>query len=135
MVKNYINAGYDSSGALIRIIMNVLPAIIFLLNRKKFDLSEDMKYFWTNISLASCFLIVAFVVSPSSTVVDRLGLYLIPIQLMVFGHLSSVFAKGPQEARLINIAGIAYFATVQFVWLNYANNSFAWLPYRSLLAS
>jgi hypothetical protein len=32
-------------------------------------------------------------------------------------------------------AVIAYAAAVQFVWLNYAVNSFAWLPYRNYLTA
>jgi len=133
MVEHYINAEYDSSGALIRILMNALPSVLFLLCRKRFQISDDMKLIWTMFAVTSCLLIGAFVVSPSSTVVDRLGLYLIPIQLMVFGNLSTVLGRRLDEARLINLLGIVYFGSVQFIWLNYANNAFAWLPYRSLL--
>jgi hypothetical protein len=28
------------------------------------------------------------------------------------------------------LAVLAYYATVEFVWLNYATHAFAWLPYR-----
>lgn len=135
MVENYINAEYDSTGTLIRILMNVVPALIFLLNRRKFKMSDDMRLIWTMFSITSCLLIAAFAVSPSSTVVDRLGLYLIPIQLMVFGNLPVVLGAKMDDARLINFFAIGYYASVQFIWLNYATNAFAWLPYKSLLWS
>jgi hypothetical protein len=135
MVQNYINAQYDSTGTLTRILMNVVPAIIFLLNRKKFHMSDDMKLVWTIISIISCLLIPAFAISPSSTVVDRLGLYLIPIQLMVFGNLPVVLGTKVEDARIITFLVIGYYASVQFIWLNFATNAFAWLPYKSLLWS
>jgi hypothetical protein len=135
MVEYYINQEYDSSGALIRLLMNAIPSVVFLLFRKRFQLSEDMKLIWTMFAVASCLLIGAFVVSPSSTVVDRLGLYLIPIQLMVFGNLSTVLGRRLDEARLINLLGILYYAAVQFIWLNFATNAYAWLPYHFLLFS
>jgi hypothetical protein len=115
--------------------MNAVPAIIFLLYRKKFDISKDMRVLWTLFALTSCLLLILFPLSPSSTFLDRVGLYMIPIQLMVFGHLSSILTAKPQEGSLINLFAILYFAAVQFVWLNYAANSYAWLPYRSLLMS
>jgi hypothetical protein len=94
-----------------------------------------MRVVWTIFSLLSCLAFVGFGIPPSSTIVDRLALYLIPIQLLVFGNLPSALARQPAEARLISTAGIAYFAAVQFVWLNYADNASVWLPYQSLLTT
>jgi hypothetical protein len=133
MVNYYINIEYDSSGALVRLLMNAIPSILFLLYRKRFEFSEDVRFLWSMFAVASCLLIGGFVVSPSSTVVDRLGLYMIPIQLMVFGHLPRVLARKPADARLISFFCVLYFALVQFVWLNFATNANVWLPYRSLL--
>jgi hypothetical protein len=133
MVNYYINIQYDSSGALVRLFMNAVPSVLFLMYRKRFRLSEDVEFMWSLFAVVSCLLVVSFPVSPSSTVVDRLGLYMIPIQLMVFGHLPQVLSRKPADARLINFFGIAYFAVVQFVWLNFAANAYAWLPYRSVL--
>jgi hypothetical protein len=115
--------------------MNAVPSVIYLLNRKRFYLSDDMRFLWTMLALLACLLVGAFMVSPSSTVVDRLGLYLIPIQLMVFGNLPAVFAKRKEDVHLINLACIVYYAVVQFVWFNFATNAINWLPYRSLLTS
>jgi hypothetical protein len=76
------------------------------------------------------FALVMLLFTNSSTAVDRLALYLIPLQMFVWGRLPSAF---PDRGRLniqISIVIIAYSAAIQFVWLNYAANSFAWLPYK-----
>lgn len=135
MMQNYVEAKLDSSGTLVRLLMNAVPSMIFMIYRDKFHLSNEMKFIWTMFAVTSCLLIMIFPLSPSSTLVDRLGLYMIPIQLMVFGHLSSVMAKKPQEGGLINLFAVLYFAVVQYVWFNYAKSVFAWVPYHSLLTS
>jgi hypothetical protein len=133
MVSGYVNAEYSSSGTLVRLFMNAVPSSIFLINRRKFNISSNMTFLWTVFSLLSFVLFLAFAASPSSTIVDRLGLYLIPIQLMAAGHLPAVVARTPSESRFVTLAGIIYFAAVLLVWLNYADNSYMWKPYRSLL--
>lgn len=127
---NYIEAGYESEGALVRLLMNALPAALLLWKRERFAVSLPQGRLWLWFALASIALVAIYFVSPSSTAVDRVGLYLLPLQLMVFSHLPEVLGR----ARGKNQSGVAlvllYYAVVQFVWLNFANHSFAWLPYR-----
>jgi hypothetical protein len=66
----------------------------------------------------------------SSVVVDRLALYLIPLQLVVFSRLPFAFAKGGKPNGLLTVGVIAYSATVQFVWLTSATHASYWLPYK-----
>jgi hypothetical protein len=135
LMNDYIEAQYSSSGAVIRAMMNLVPSIIFLLRRRRFALGPDNNAIWTMLAATSCLLFVAVFVSPSSTLVDRLGLYLLPIQLMVAGHLPAIMSSKPSDARLINFAAVTYFGLVQLVWLTFADNAYAWLPYKSLLTS
>jgi hypothetical protein len=61
--------------------------------------------------------------------VDRLALYLIPLQLFVFARLP--LALGPTFGYgAIIWAVILYYALVLYVWLNFATHAFAWLPYQ-----
>ena len=80
---------------------------------------------WLSLIALVCVPLLA--VSP--TAVDRMALYLIPIQLFVFGRLPAlaVTVKGRTQV-VLGIVG--YYVAVQFVWLNYAQTAFAWLPYR-----
>ena len=62
--------------------------------------------------------------------VDRLALYLIPLQLIVFARLPMVFGTEGRRNGQLTLAIIAYSALVQFVWLTSADNADYWLPYK-----
>ena len=122
-VSNYLGAGMDSAGAAIRLFMCALPGAIFLAFRGRFALKEAERNVWTALSLA------ALLVSPSSTVVDRLGLYLIPLQCLVYARMPIALANDRKGERLLTVAILALYALSFFVWLNFADNVDYWLPY------
>lgn len=127
---NYIDARYDSSGAAIRVAMNAVPAVVFLWLRRRFILSKEDRVFWTLMSIGALGFVVLLYVSPSSTAVDRMALYWIPLQLFVFSRLPSALTpQGSHSALWVRII-VAYSLSVQFVWLLFAKTAFAWLPYQ-----
>jgi hypothetical protein len=130
LVTNYIDAEYQSEGAAVRVAMNLPPAIIYLLYKRQFDLSPDQQKLWANFSYAALFTLVALLVVASSTAVDRLALYLIPLQVFVLGRLPEVFRGAGRKNSQLLLMVIGYSAIIQFVWLNYANNAAYWLPYQ-----
>lgn len=124
---------FDSSGALIRLLMNLVPSVLFLTLRRSFGLSKESELLWTLFALGSVGLLAILPVFPSSTAIDRVALYMIPIQLFVFGRLPLVFGQTPQGARVVSYACILYYGSALLVWLQFANNSRNWLPYQSVL--
>ena len=64
---------------------------------------------------------------------DRVALYMLPLQLVVFSHFPDLLGRKPGNQSLLVIAVIGYYALVYFVWLNYATHAHAWLPYRNYL--
>jgi len=68
----------------------------------------------------------------SSTALDRLALYWIPLQLLVGSRLpdTSLFGISPV---LWNQLLVGFSLAVLLMWLFFADNSFTWLPYRNLL--
>jgi hypothetical protein len=129
LLQVYVDANYDSQGALIRVAMNLPPAAIFLMYHKNFALPEELSKLWRIISLAAVGALGLLFTLESSTAVDRLALYLIPVQLFVLSRLPYAFPERGRPNGQIVLAVIAYSALVQFVWLNYAQHSSAWLPY------
>jgi hypothetical protein len=129
--KNYIEAEYQSAGAAVRVFMNAVPAVLFLLYRSRFQLSRDEKNFWTWVSWIALVFVVLLKISPSSTAVDRVALYLIPLQLFVLSRIPEVLGrisgKG-NDAWIMTVVG--YCALIQFIWLFYGVFSFRWLPYQ-----
>ncbi len=130
LYAGYVQAAYDSAGAAIRVAMNALPAAVFLLLRNRFKLNANEQRFWTLLSVTALLTVPVLMVSPSSTAVDRLALYWIPIQLFVWSRLPLALARFPSEFRLLTACVILYSLAVLLVWLLFAHHSFAWLPYR-----
>ena len=129
LYRGYIEAEYESAGAAVRVAMNALPAALFMLYRKRFYLSESEIKFWTAISFCSLFFILLLVASPSSTAVDRLSLYWIPLQLFVLSRVPDAFGPSMLTRRWIVYTLVAYSFVVHFVWLMFSPHAELWIPY------
>jgi len=134
LMANYVGARYSSSGAGIRIAMNLVPATIFLLNRHRFTAIREEMRLWTIFSIGSFVALGLLLASPSSTAVDRSSLYLIPLQLFVLSRVPLAFSNQPTPSVFLKIAVIFYSMVVQFIWLNYADNARDWVPYHNYLS-
>lgn len=134
LMVNYEGYEYDSQGAGIRVAMNVVPAFIFLVFWKRFGFGERSLLLWRNFSLASFISVALLVLTSSSTAVDRMALYLIPLQLTVLGRLPWVLSANGAINRRIVVVLIFYSAAIQFVWLNFATHAQYWVPYHTVLA-
>lgn len=127
---NYLEAEYASSGAAIRVAMNAVPAILFLAFRRRFVMPAAERSFWTWLALGGIAFVPLLVFSPSSTAVDRVALYWIPLQLFVLSRLPNALGhpNGRNDVWVSLI--VLYSAAVLFVWLFFADHAFAWLPYQ-----
>lgn len=125
-VRNYIETEYSSQGAAIRVVMNFIPAVCFFLFRKRLRFESVDERIWFFFSIAALAMPILLLVVPSSTAVDRLALYLIPIQIAVLPRLRYLF-KGQLFGVVVIIA---YSALVQFTWLTFAVHAKYWVPYR-----
>jgi hypothetical protein len=130
----YLEAEYQSQGALIRVLLCLLPAVAFLMARRRFGLNTLELWIWTILSLAAVLAAVGLATIASSTAVDRLALYLIPLQLFVGSRLpgTGLFRIGPAGWNLLLVA---LSLVVLLVWLLFAGNRFSWLPYQNLFWS
>lgn len=126
----YITAQYQSQGAAIRVAMNAVPAVLFLWLRRRFVMPHSDRMFWTWMAVGALGFAGWLWYSRSSTAVDRVALYWIPLQLFVFSRLPDALGKpnGRNEAWVRWV--VLYSAAVLFVWLVFAKTAFAWLPYQ-----
>ena len=130
LVHGYLEEEYSSSGAGIRVAQVVVPATVFLLFRKRLGFGDRERVLWLSLSIAAFACLVLLFVLPSSTVVDRLALYALPLQIVVLARVpSALVSEGFGRALLI-----FYAAAVLFVWLTYGSHSDLWIPYRNYLA-
>jgi hypothetical protein len=131
--ESYItHALAESQGAVFRLAMNIPPAVLFLLYMRRFSPDDHQRMTYAIFSVGAFISLLLLIVFPrSSTPIDRMALYVIPLQLFVFSRAPSVFANGqgvPSGPLTIGI--ILYSAIVEFVWLNYAAFAHDWIPYR-----
>ena len=127
--ETYIESGMDSSGALIRVLMNAVPAFIFLVFRRRFVMTETLNRFLMWMAVISLGFVGLYLISPSSTVVDRLALYCMPVQIIVLSRFPDAMGFiGFKSFWTLSV--IVYGAMTLLVWLFFASHAFAWLPYR-----
>jgi hypothetical protein len=127
---NYIEAQYDSAGAAVRVTMNALPAVLFLLLRQRFALPKADRALWSWMSWGSLVFVGLLAVSPSSTAVDRVALYWIPLQLFVLSRLPDALGqRNGHNVQWVSVV-VVYSATVLFVWLFFAVHAWGWVPYQ-----
>jgi hypothetical protein len=131
-IQGYLEAEYQSQGALIRVALCLLPALLFLPNRSRFQLPPVTQRIWTLIAWLAVAAAIGLATVASSTAVDRLALYLIPLQLFVGNRLpdTRLFALSPSSW---NELLILFSLAVLLVWLFFAQHAQFWLPYRNLL--
>jgi len=132
-LTGYIENEYESEGALIRSLMNLVPAALFLISQKSFNLSSVQFHLWRSISIVSFICFGLLLLFPTqSTAIDRISLYLIPLQIFVGSRLPDTgFLQLSPKSLVVWL--LVYCFLVQFVWLNFASHSYAWLPYQNLL--
>lgn len=126
LVRNYVEQSYNSQGALIRVSMSIVPAILFLGARRHFGFRPAEDILWRNFAYATLALALMLAVLPSSTIVDRLALYVLPLQLAIIARIPDHVLKSSYARILV----VGYAFAIQFVWLNYATNAKSWIPYR-----
>jgi len=130
--QGYIEAEYQADGALIRVVLCLLPALVFLMARRRFQLPPQQQRIWSLLSVGAVVAAIGLVTVASSVVIDRLALYLIPLQIVVGSRLpdTQLLSLAP---KLWTLVLIVLSLAVLLVWLLFANFSYAWLPYRNLL--
>jgi hypothetical protein len=120
----------DSAGVLYRLAMSIIPALIFLIFSKKFLVEARQKTLWRNFSLLAVLSVPILFVIPSTTVIDRLLLYAFPMQMFVLSTSPYIFGSEARKRFLFIFLIMMYLATVLFVFLNFADNRFGYIPYR-----
>ena len=128
----YLDAEYESGGALVRILMGLLPAGLILARWRSFPASERVRSVWLLIASANVLALVGLVVLPSSTAVDRIALFVSVIQLAAFGEIRDLSGMVQRAALLLRLGMIGLAAAVQTVWLVFATHAEFWVPYNAI---
>lgn len=129
LIASYIEPKMESEGGAIRVTMNAVPAVIFLLFAKRFLTDENERKLWIWVAILSLVCVPLLVVS--STAVDRVALYFMPIQLFVYSRIGCLFRQTTYKTLAMLTVIIGY-GLVEWVLLNKATFvSVYWVPYNN----
>ena len=120
-----------SSGTMIRLLINLFPFFIFtLLNKGEFNKSETyIINIFGFINIISAIILLLYPLS--STIIDRLNLYTVYSQFLIFSNLNRFFKKNIFfSVRLFII--FVYFIQL-FIWFSFSSNAGSWLPYKNII--
>jgi hypothetical protein len=124
-ISSYLDAEYSSQGAFIRVSMNMVAAVAFWAFGKRLRFPEHERKIWRNFSWVALAMLALLYFLSSSTAVDRMSLYIMPLQIVVLTRVAAV-----AENRIAGTSAIlAYLFAVQYVWLNFAQHARYWVPY------
>ena len=109
--------------------MITIPSAIILLNYKYFK-SDDKNRFWRNYSILG--ILMFFSIFFNKIIALRFLLYFLPIKIYAFSNLTEIklFEKYP---KIVYTATIFISISILKIWLNFANHSYCYLPYKNLL--
>jgi hypothetical protein len=130
--QGYLRSELRAAGAAVRVVMNLVPAILLLFSGKRLYRSFEEQSVWRTFAIMAILAAVALPLVPSTSIVDRFSIYLIPLQMFVLARLPYTLAVGG-SGSMWRLLVVIYTAAVMFVWLNYAVNAAAWLPYHNYL--
>lgn len=128
--RGYITQARESQGAGIRLAMNLPPALIFLAFARRFTADPVQIRIWLVFSLISVVSFGLWTTLTTTTAIDRMALYIIPLQLYVLAGIPTALSSAGKSSGLLVAIVVAYSALVEFVWLNFSNNARYWLPYQ-----
>ena len=106
-----------------------IPASIILLNYKVFR-KDDSNHFWRNYSFLGIFMFLPIFFN--TIIAFRFLYYFYPIKIYALSNLSKIerFKKHPKSTFL---AIFIFSLSILTIWLNFANHSYCYLPYKNLL--
>lgn len=127
MLAYILDPDYQSDGAWIRVLVSMLPFVGTLLFYKKM-ISEYPDY-WAYFLIGIGTIILMYFSFSFSTLVDRVAYYTIPLQLALWPRIIAVQDQ-PLMRAYFKVSFISGYLVMLYVWLVFANHSWAWLPYQ-----
>lgn len=132
--QGYIVQEYNSSGAYLRCGLNGYAGGVYLLLNKRFKtFSENAHRLYFVLSLLSLIALMLLSFLTITTAIDRLSLYLLPLQCIVLGNLPDVLGSHLKPNRGWVLIILIFYGFVEYVWLCKSLYSSYWLPYRFYL--
>jgi hypothetical protein len=129
----YLSGDWSSTGAAIRGFLNLGAAILFLKFSDHFNMASAQKKLFQIMSagmfVAACLLLL----SPASTLLDRMGLFFLPFQIGILATLPLIFNASRSGPKLAALSLVTFSWIQLLLWFTFSPNAIDWLPYRSAI--
>jgi hypothetical protein len=125
-LTTYVKGEMESKGAYPRVFLNFIAGLFVLLGIVKLKTGEPLWKILAACSILSPFTIPIF----GSTTVDRLNLYIYPLQIISYTHLLTKVKESSLRYLLWLIIFLVYLFTL-IIWLLFAQHKDAWIPYKN----
>ena len=123
----FYNQAVNAEGAKFRLLFNLIPAILYIINSKNFFRDQDY-IIWLSVSLLNIVLFILLIrnILPSA-MIDRLLVYISIVQLVVFIKLFNLYKNNFREIFIVLTSSL--FFIFMTGWFIFGNNSKSWIPY------
>lgn len=131
---NYFLQEMQSSGAIVRIFINIVASFILIVFAKRYKtiFGERDFEFWKPFIYISIVVFLFAILLNITTIADRILLYFYPLQIVVFSRMLYLI----KDKNLKNICFLGYILfsfLILFIFLNFVTYSEHWIPYNNLL--
>lgn len=129
----YTGGEISSAGVIPRLAMIVLPAAIFLSFPRRFTADPAQLRLWKIFALVSVLFVLLLFVFDMTTIVDRLGFYISPLQIFVLSRVPAAFGSQGRSNMFLLTLVIAASLLIVVGWLSLGRWGHAWIPYNNYL--
>ena len=129
-IERYSSRMLQSEGTLLRVLMNFIPAVLLLFWIRRFGFDRNDRLLWRNLAWVAILCLPLLFVIPSSTALDRVSLYIVPLQILVLTRLPGVLAGGTRHLVSWRILIVLLLAVVQFVYFEFSTHGKYYIPYK-----
>ena len=119
-----------SQGALVRIFISLYTSLIYIYFRKQIINYNKNYYILDYFVFYSFLFFIILMFSNFATLVDRLNLYLVIFQVILY---SVIVELNKKHFILIFFYIFLIYGLILITWFLFANHSFAWIPYGNIL--
>jgi len=135
-INYYFIKKMHSTGAIIRILINILAGMLLVIFSKQYKKLYDDYNINFLVFIISVAMLCLAIFQKTTTVADRLLLYFYPVQIIIFPRILYLLLhteKNRALAPLYLFCLISLYTGILFVWLLFAVHRNYWIPYDNLL--
>lgn len=126
----YIKNIYVAQGAIYRLALDAVAGVVMLAMRRRLGANPAELMLWSAWAYMSVFSLILYYMIESTIIVDRLAIYLMPLQIFVFSRVPQAIGKGRLDKLWWTVAVSLGSGAMLYVWLTFANHAKFWIPYQ-----